>query len=235
MKNPAIHITQKHFESICKELGVEVDSNRFFVLAFKYSLHRVYNGKVPINVSHVNAEKFNFILHSERLKLNHICTPILKQDSAYNTMVDVSILATQFSEAFGIELTEGYKIYIRLGLKMMKDYGVNKFKYYNEKIFTHYNKTITIQNDSSPDITDLIAKYYFSKFSIGFNKLKHYDFILIKNTCDTLKVDYKKWIDFQLEELSYIDIPEPVMLHGEDAENRYKSKEKKQLQIKHRR
>lgn len=223
-RKPAIHITLDNFKLLCTKYAIGIDAEKFFADATKYAITRNSNIAIKNNLG-VHADMFNMILLAERAAKKHICRAIIKQDSAYNTMVEVSMLAEQFAGAHNLSIVDGFKQYIRIGLGMMPEYAIGKFKYYNEKINTEYTRLKMLKDDKADaETTQAIALYYFSKFNISYSTSHQYDFYQIKLQVNQLNANYKEWIDYHIEALSFIKFPEPSLLWGPKALERWRLK-----------
>ena len=212
------------FSKIAKEMSIDINAELFFAKAVNYSI--VTNSKNTRIVGNDTATLFNQVLCACRHELKHVCGIIQKQDSAYLTMIEISVLAKNFCDINQLTYLEGFKIYCNIGLSLMKQYSIGKFKYHNEKINTIYQESQKIKKDKSPEATKAIRNYYFSKLKIEPIKTKDYHFILIKELVESLQVEYKEWIDYQFSTLSFIDMPEPYLFYGDKAVERWNSRTK---------
>ncbi len=222
MRNPSIHIKLSEFKKIAIKLDYDIDCEKFFKEAMNNSI--MTNTKGHKITTTDDTRLFNQILFAARQEAKHICSLIQREDSAYLTMIEICNLAKNFSEINKLDYVDGFKAYCSIGLRLMKSYGINKFKYHNETINNIYQERQVIKKDKSPELTIEIRNYFFKKLNLMPINTKDYHFVLVKDLIESMNIGYKQWIDFQLEELSFIETPEPFLLYGEKAIIRWQSK-----------
>lgn len=260
MRRPAIHITLETLQEILdlsfkskkefkntEELALEIFKlaknkgvrGRYLIQADKptrQKIKRTLEAETPL------VEKFNRTLHSIRLSLGHKSASIYKSSKDYLNLKEIAKLVEEFMEQFKLKnSTEAMNEYIKIGLSMMgKRYSLNKFKYYHGKILERYEKMECISNDSTPDDTMKMYKYYLSMMT-EYSGIewkadtieKYVCMVYAKEEADEEKADYEQWIRAQFEQLAFMEIvPECYQIFGENALIRYsdyvtKNKKKK--------
>lgn len=154
---------------------------------------------------------------------NPKATPIKIQDSAFQLLKEISILADDFCIQAGLTTREGYIEYIEQGLRLMgKNYALNKFKYYNAKILQVYNESVEIKYDSNKVLTHKIKDFYESAYGI---KTTDGDIIHFVRTADLITkncIDPKNYLEVVLSRFGYMGgLTEPIQLYSQSSYEYY--------------
>lgn len=222
MRKSSIHILRSDLISILKKYVTLDDIDHLlFEVSNKYMSRKlvISNKVIPINVA-----KFNSILNSERIKLNHKPHNILKTDKLYSVLVDITTDAEEFNRTYMLDVEDGFKSYVNIGLtKIGKNYALNKFKTYKEHIFNKYNNLCIVEQDDNKDLTEQIYQYYLKKIKSNRSFVENYhDFVYCRADIELNNADVKDWINAQFIGFEYLNAyPQPYQLHGEEAFKRY--------------
>jgi len=167
-------------------------------------------------------DTFNQILHKIRLELNHKSKLILIQDSAFNTLREVCILADQFNELFELEIHSGYNVYISLGLEFMTEFHLNKFKYYHQQIIQRYANCQKVVEDNNTKRTSKYIRQY--EIIVGFkvSDLDRSKFIDVQILLDKYNIDFESWVKLHRRVLENQGIRiTPIQLINPSSHTRY--------------
>lgn len=241
MRNPSIHIDKKTFLALIKKFGIE-DTDRFFNEARKYSLDNrsvtVTNDKlmkITEKVTQSNKGDTSMmadILYSVRIKLKHRgVKKITQNDRDWLQVKNLSKLANQFSKEFELPKREGYIEYVQLGLSKissMRSY-ISKLISMYETICREYEYKEELRNDTNIQGTLEMHNLFVNKIADRTGIYERLDnipekmrsFILARQLCDNLGVDYETFIDAQFAALDFCNgIPTPEQLSTDKARER---------------
>lgn len=142
---------------------------------------------------------------------------------------EVTKLATEFCNEFGIKIEEGYKEYIKLALPKMKNYSIHKFKQLHAAIIREYEALLEIRSDKNPQATQKAHSYYLrlvnerTGFAQGYEKQpeKYAAFVQISATAKQYGVTIEDYIQSQFYAFEWKSgIPDPLQMYGEKAVER---------------
>lgn len=228
MRDAILNIRKSDLIQVLERQGVVIDIDALFREAKKF--------KVSYNIDEKTFQKFAKVQDAGKFELfNNLLTSclqeahnptarkILVQDSAFNIMKEVSILAEEFCRIYNFDTREGFIEYIRLGLKFMgKKYAINKFKYYNAKIVDLYGTQIEIKEDKNKKLTERLAEYYSFLAKISPSKEDTIHFVRCAAQIIEIGADPKHFMDVQFGRFEWSgNIPEPYNLYGEAAQIAY--------------
>lgn len=248
MRDPILHIKKSDLVKVLAGL-LEGDSkeitkfaNDLLSKANRYQLRSMYVIKAAgktrtklqktVDAESGYVEKFNGMLSAMRLHKNHLnAKPVRKTDPNYIQLKEITKLAVEFAEDYGIEFKEeAFKFFISTGLDLMgKRYALNKFKYYKQKIVEKYEALEIIKRDNNPKSSErfykvwkiVLAKYATALVDIETEE-DYSHIVLARIEADEYNADYKQWITAQFEELAFLDaIPSLNQLYGLNAARRY--------------
>lgn len=229
MRDAILNIRKSAFKKLLENHGVTLDVDKFFAEAKKHKVSYDIDVKTLQKFAKIqNADKyelFNSILTSSlQVRYNPNASPILIQDSAYNMLKEVSILAVDFCNKAGLSTREGFITYINLGLDIMgKKYAINKFKFYNGKITELYFNSLEIAADPNKELTDILMKYYAYKGKVEVVQSDIIHFVRTAAQITDTESNPRVWMDAQFERFAFTGtIPEPQHLYGEKQLEAYK-------------
>ena len=169
-------------------------------------------------------DTFNQILHKIRLELNHKSKLILIQDSAFNTLREVCILADQFNELFDLESNNGYNVYISIGLEFMTDFHLNKFKYYHQQIIQRFANHQKVIGDNNAERTSKYIKQYENIVGFKVSDLDRSKFIDVQILLEEYNVGFDYWVRLHKKVLEEQGIKiTPIQLINPSSHTRFMS------------
>ena len=226
MRDPILCCRRSFLEEYFKE--TEIDLDDLFSKAKKHKVHLDFDEKTFMKYSKISeAEKvqeFNLILLKIRQEINPNSSIIKKQDSAYQLLTEITILANDFCTEYNLNSNEGFKIYITRGLALIgKDYSLNKFKYYNQKIIKQYNdENLLLNTPYKTELKSCVRKYNELSNTNKINDQDRVNLVYMIEQSLAENSDPLVWMRIQFEYFESMNlIPEPNQLHGNNALIRY--------------
>lgn len=235
MREPSLNISLTDFKKITE--GILSDEQ--VISLFKKAAHlspfrlliEVKDVKKRVAIKKVirqgDPELFNKILTAERVSRHHRFIPLIKGDTYWTTLVDITADCQEFTDLFGFTQMDGYERYISIGLnKMNKAYALNKFKYHKNYIFLYEEKNEVVRTDSDSTMTLKYYKYYLTRTGLKDSKetwrLYHADFVYLRKLIEENDYKYHIFIDAQIDYFKqFKKVPEPSQMYGEEAIKRY--------------
>lgn len=203
------------------KMGISVDFMEFVEILQHVQFSKKYKDSDDALVGEFNRA----LLHERTLAKHRNIAIILKQDSAYKMLQDITALALQFCNLYNYPPLIGFSKYIKAGLKLMgSTYTLNRFKSYNQSILEYESNELLIESDPRPDLTQILLEEYlrrvahFDKNSVNFSDfVKTWQFAY-KNGCTDVKV----WLEAQFEEfLTFGAQPTTNQLYSPKSYERY--------------
>jgi len=254
MRNPSIHIDEKHLREILDDL-LDLDDKKLTTLvksivteARKYTCNTrnllVSTQKQARRVEKItnNPKEHTLLfvkaLHLERKSRKHRGITITKPGSREWLMAkDVSLLADDFCNEYNLTLKEGYKRFCNLLLTLMpRNFSLNRVQAITPKIYELYDAEQTILSDVTPDSTRKMYAHYQKLCIAQSGVVEHLDtipmrykyFVLAKQKAVSMGVDIIDYIDAQFTGLEWANaIPTPEQLIGDKSITRVKNYLKK--------
>lgn len=236
---PSIHISKKTFDKIAKDMGLEIDSDEFFILARKYSLdHRtvsISNQKIERDIkkrtlaNKGDTDMLADVIYSVRISMKHRgVRKINMQSRDWLQLKQLTGLVNDFCEEFNLEKRKGYIEYVQLGIKKIQSMSnlVTKLINMYETISKTYSALDELNNWRDMDSIINIHNYYVNTVADKTGIMDSYTnkpdkmviFKRIADQCLELSVNYEDYIDAQFKALDWAnDYPSVEALVGDKA------------------
>lgn len=249
MKDPTIHIRKSTLRDIINAYGVLFSEDLVEFIMNEARPHNITTqtlvvtnaagkrdyAKAKDEVEGENdAVSFNVALNNERKKLQHIFTPITKQDNAWNMLIKLSKIGNQMAKDFHIPKLEAYNAYVRLSIGLMrKGYALNKMAAYKDRVYELYAAELELTKDDNPEGTRLVMRVYLEEFE-KFYGMPHtlldedrIHFLKARRIADSAQADYESFVVAQIQGLEFTgNFPEPYHLCSPQSEHRYLTRKK---------
>lgn len=249
-KLPSIHITEDNLAKVLIELELCSSDKKASALAIqiltaakKYTIHnRKFLetkpgaiGKIHKSTSSATGDAYIFaqVLVMVRRTLKHQGISLIKEGSRdWLTLKEVTMLANDFCNAFGLNKKEGYKLFCQHGLARMKKFSLTKFNTLAPTIADDQSAKVSLEQDLTPHKTERAIDYYNVKLadlgSIPIDLYKDVSkrkcFIDVVENCSKFGVSIEDYIDAQFAGLAFAKaIPDPLQLTGDNAIKRLNS------------
>lgn len=243
MRDPSIHIRRSKLFDILIDFGInDRDMPQIMLAASKISIKNRVNlvlsskGKqkaqrvVDANTDIV--EQFN-LAYSTVMKEQSIKVLVIRKGNPqYLSFIEIAQQAKEFCDLFELDYMQGFLIYIRLGVTILnKKYSLYRLKSASDRIVDKFRIRMTIINDSSPLLTELmfqawekaVKKYFNAVIGVRNDTDKYVHFVYAKQDADEINANYDDWMCAQFEKWAFLNnMPEFSQLHGENAKLNYK-------------
>jgi len=250
-REPSIHITRttliKLLRDAYKTAGIFEDSIRLVNYLFERGVnYKLSNRNQLINTNETqkrrveriskspmdDANLFNKTLNYTRDKLKHRgYTKYTQSHRDWEFIVELTGLANDFCEAYGLSREAGYRAYISLMFKgRTGGFRIRQAKAFHDTIVQRYNCLMTINNDDNEEDTELAHTKYrelvYEATGITMNYKdtpeKYVFFVKVSELARSMGVSAENYITGNFESLAAFStgIPAPEQLVTDNGKER---------------
>ena len=177
-----------------------------------------------------DARVFSKYLQMIRKQHFHRGINIIKEGSKdWALLKEVTKLALEFGQNFGLPREKAYTEYISIALTKMGKFSLARFNSIHPLICEVYEATAKLRAKGDSPLAEKVHHYYRQKIidrtgsAISYKEIpeKYLYFVEVVEICEKLRVKPEVYIDAQFEGLDWAGgIPEPTSLVGVKAQER---------------
>ena len=228
-------LTDKQIKGLFSKARSYSLDNRLIMQQNNGKIINTINKRIKSNIGDANL--LTSVIYSIRVKLKHIgVKKIVQADTQWTQIKELVPIINSYCESVNITYRKGYIMFIEMAFELMSQVKRVNYNYCaswilknSDKIISYLEAKLAIKEDKYPEETLHIYNIYIDKVlsmtGIQNNYIKdplaYYNFILARETADSIGIDYEMFIESQFDALAFCNgIPRIEDLNGEKAKQR---------------